>query len=91
MADSDLVLLRAEETDTPYPSVSEADEFELMSTQAGNQQASGQFRNTSIKLRTLSGLHSTIELSKIFERVAREIYGIVARRTIRENQAAGCP
>ncbi|KAK0124159.1 hypothetical protein ONS95_009142 [Cadophora gregata] len=83
------VILRAEETDTPYPSVSEADEFELMSTQAGNQQTPGQFRNTSIKLRTLSGLHSTIELSKIFERVAREIYGIVARRTIRDNQAVG--
>ncbi|KAH6711870.1 fungal-specific transcription factor domain-containing protein [Leptodontidium sp. MPI-SDFR-AT-0119] len=83
------VLLRAEETDCRYPSVSEADEFELMSAQAGGQHNSGQFRNTSIKLRTLSGLHSTIELSKIFERVSREIYGIVARKAIRENQAAG--
>ncbi|KAH7318942.1 fungal-specific transcription factor domain-containing protein [Rhexocercosporidium sp. MPI-PUGE-AT-0058] len=84
------VLLRAEETDCPYPSVSEADEFELMSAQAGGgQRNSGQFRNTSIKLRTLSGFHSTIELSKTFERVSREIYGIEARKAIRENQVAG--
>ncbi|KAK2627405.1 hypothetical protein QTJ16_003371 [Diplocarpon rosae] len=83
------VFLRAEEADCPYPSVDEADEFELMSSQAGNQVSLGIFRNTSIKLRTISGLHSTIELSKNIERMSREVYGIAARRIIRENRAAG--
>lgn len=83
------VLLRQEESDCPYPSVAEADEFELMSTQAESQTISGQFRNTPIKLRTISGLHSTIGLSKNIERVSREVYGIGVRKAIRENQAAG--
>ncbi|XMA18220.1 hypothetical protein WAI453_011011 [Rhynchosporium graminicola] len=83
------VLLRAEECDCPYPSTSEADEFELMSTQAEGQNNPGQFKNTSIKLRTISGFHTSITLSMIFERVCREIYGIAARKAIRENQLAG--
>jgi hypothetical protein len=83
------VMLRYEETDCPYPSVSEADEFELMSTQAGNQGLSGQIRNTAIKLRTLSGLHSTIRLSIILEKISREIYGLSSRKVIRDNQASG--
>jgi hypothetical protein len=83
------VILRYEETDCPYPSVSEADEFELMSTQAGNQGLSGQIRNTAIKLRTLSGLHSTIRLSMIIEKISREIYGLSSRKVIRDNQASG--
>ncbi|KAL2060119.1 hypothetical protein VTL71DRAFT_9941 [Oculimacula yallundae] len=83
------VLLRVEETDCPYPSVSEADEFELMSAQAGGHNSPGQFQNTSIKLRTISGFLSTIELSIICERMSREIYGIAARKAIREDQATG--
>ncbi|OWO98541.1 transcription factor Cys [Marssonina coronariae] len=83
------IFLRAEEADCPYPSVDEADEFELMSCQAGNQVSLGLFRNTSIKLRTISGLHSTIGLSKNIEKMSREVYGIAARRVIRENRAAG--
>lgn len=82
------VVLRYEETDCPYPSASEADEFELMSTNAGKGSA-GHFLNTSIKLRSISGLHSTIRLSVLMERVMREIYGISARKAIRENQVSG--
>ncbi|KAE9368168.1 hypothetical protein N431DRAFT_428056 [Stipitochalara longipes BDJ] len=81
------VLLRREETDCPYPSANEADEFELMSTNVGRGPA--QFLNTPIKLRSISGLHTTIRLSFIMERIAREIYGISARKRIREDQAAG--
>jgi len=82
------VLLRREETDCPYPSASEADEFELMSTNVGRG-STGQFLNTPIKVRSISGLHTTIRLTFIMERISREVYGIAARRLIREDQAAG--
>ncbi len=58
-----------------------------MSTNVGRQ--SGQFFNTPIKLRSISGLHTTIRLTFIIERISREIYGIAARRLIREDQVAG--
>lgn len=82
------VLLRSEESDCPYPSMAEADEFELMSNQMGSQGTS-QKKNNSVKLRTISGLHSTINLSILMERISREIYGIAARKAIRDNQVAG--
>ncbi len=81
------VLLRAEESDCPYPSPDEADEFELM--YIPEERSSGQFGNTPIKLRSLSGLHSTIELCMIMERISREIYSLGARKLIRENQTVG--
>jgi len=81
------VVLRAEETDSPYPSEFEADEFELMSVYVRDQGLSEQVRNTSIKLRTISGLRTTISLSTIIERVSREIYGLSARKFIRANRA----
>lgn len=81
------VLLRREETDCLYPSANEADEFELMSTNFGR--GSAQSLDQSIKLRSISGLHTTIQLSFIMERIAREIYGINARKRIRADQAAG--
>ena len=83
------IILRAEETDCPYPSVSEADEFELMTSYARNLRQSDQVRNTSIKLRTISVLHTSVRLAFIMERICREIYGLSARKTIRQNQAAG--
>jgi hypothetical protein len=86
------VLLRAEESDCPFPSEQEADEFELMAARPGSQGALGtpsHLRSVPTKLRTISGLHTTIKLSQIFEKLAREIYGIKARKTIRENQAEG--
>lgn len=83
------VLLRSEEADCPCPSLAEADEFELMSSQMGSQAIATQVKNKSIKLRTISGLHSTIKLSLTMERISREIYGIAARKAIRDDQAAG--
>jgi len=83
------VVLRAEETDCPFPSVSEADEFELMFVFARKQGPSEQIQNTSIKLRTISGLHTTISLAIIMERISREVYGLSARKAIREDQAIG--
>jgi hypothetical protein len=65
------VLLRSEESDCRYPSVSEADEFELMSLYARSPRPSDQFRNTSIKLRTISVLHTSVRLAFILERISR--------------------
>ncbi|KAI9648071.1 hypothetical protein NHQ30_002700 [Ciborinia camelliae] len=81
------VMLRFEETDTPYPSTSEADEFELLPTTMKRQnmpniQAAG-------KLRTLSILVTTIELSVMMERLSREVYGLSSRRAIRDDRVSG--
>jgi hypothetical protein len=81
------VLLRSEETDTPWPSISESDEFELMPQQL--QTSGAQARNNSIKMLTMSGLHTTISLSMIMERICRQVYGIAARKAVREDQNAG--
>lgn len=83
------VVLRAEETDCPMPSTSEADEFELMSIYTREQSSWGQTRNTSIKLQTISALHTTISLCIIMERISRDIYGISARQAIRADQERG--
>jgi hypothetical protein len=83
------VILRLEETDCSYPSEFEADEFELMSAYARDQGLPERVRNTSIKLRTISGLRTTISLCVIIERICREIYGLSARKNIRTNPAAG--
>jgi hypothetical protein len=69
--------------------VSEADEFELMSSYVRNLRPSEQVRNTSIKLRTISVLHTSVRLAIIMERISREIYGLSARKAIRQNQAVG--
>ena len=83
------VLLRSEETDCPYPSASEADEFELMSVYVRDRGQTEQVRNTSIKLRTISAFHTSISLTFIAERVSREIYGLAARKAIRDGQVDG--
>lgn len=84
------ILLRVEESDCPWPSTSESDEFELMPIQAPSHQSNGSGRsNPSVKMQTMSGLHTTITLSMIMERIFREIYGLAARKNIRDDQAAG--
>ena len=83
------VLLRSEEADCPYPSASEADEFELMSVYVKDRGQTEQVRNTSIKLRTMSAFHTSINLTFITERVSREIYGLAARKAIRDGQVDG--
>jgi hypothetical protein len=83
------VVLRSEESDCPYPSVSEADEFELMSSYPPNPRPCDQARNMSIKLRTISVLHTSVRMAIIMERISREIYGLSARKMIRQNQTVG--
>ncbi|KAG9249284.1 fungal-specific transcription factor domain-containing protein [Calycina marina] len=83
------ITLRTEEADCPYPSESEADEYELMSVYVRDRGQTEQVRNTSIKFRTMSAFHTTIGLSAISERVSREIYGLRARQAIREGKIDG--
>lgn len=82
------MVLRSEDTDAPYPSVSESDEYELFTPGDGN----GLFRYSprrAIKMRTLSAFHTTIEMIKIQECVSREIYSLAARESIRRDRASG--
>ncbi|EHL02605.1 putative Uncharacterized transcriptional regulatory protein C3C7.04 [Glarea lozoyensis 74030] len=72
----------------PLPSTSESDEFELMTMSSGEE--SGQRRaSMSVKLRTISALHTTISLSIIIEDLYKLIYGLAARKSIRENPVSG--
>ncbi|PQE33951.1 hypothetical protein CJF32_00002811 [Rutstroemia sp. NJR-2017a WRK4] len=82
------VILRTEETDTPYPSTSEADEFELFSPPAKRQETSDPV-HISGKLRTLSVLGTTIGLATIMERISREVYGLSSRKSIRDDPVVG--
>ncbi|PQE16949.1 hypothetical protein CJF30_00003656 [Rutstroemia sp. NJR-2017a BBW] len=82
------VILRTEETDTPYPSTSEADEFELFSPPAKRQETSDPVP-ISGKLRTLSVLGTTIGLATIMERISREVYGLSSRKSIRDDPVVG--
>lgn len=78
------ILLRAEDTDTPYPSASESDEYQLLSLNSSSQSGP-----VSVKTHTISGFHTTIEFSKITERVMRDIYSVTGRKSIRENLPEG--
>jgi hypothetical protein len=68
------VLLRIEETDTPYPSTNESDEFQLLSLKN-----SGPYGPVAVKTHTISGFHTSIEITTIMEKVSREVYSIGAR------------
>ncbi|KAM3080029.1 hypothetical protein ACMFMF_003443 [Clarireedia jacksonii] len=82
------VILRAEETDTPYPSTSEADEFELFSPSSKRQMTSDSV-HISGKMRTLSVLGTTIRLATLMERICREVYGLSSRKSIRDDPVLG--
>jgi hypothetical protein len=80
--------LRAEDSDAPYPSISESDEYELFTL----AQQRGLRENESvpvIKLRTISMFHTTINFSKIMEKVVRDIYGLTSRELLRKDRVLG--
>ncbi|KAK6612679.1 Nitrogen assimilation transcription factor nit-4-like protein 9 [Botrytis cinerea] len=79
------VMLRVEETDTPYPSTSEADEFELLPSRMKRQNTTN--INVVGKMHTLSILVTTIQLSVTMERLSREVYGLMSRRAIRDDRS----
>ena len=83
------VLLRAEEADTPYPSVDESDEFELYSD--GNHPGAIVEQRTRhlLKSRTMSAFHTSIKVARIMESVCREIYSMAARQRIRQDRESG--
>lgn len=80
------VILRTEETDTPYPSVAESDEFELFTPMITIKAMSD---HPPVKIRTLSAFASTIDMCKTMEIISREVYSLGAREHIRRDRAAG--
>jgi hypothetical protein len=82
-------LLRAEEAETPFPSVEESDEYELFSESTQVDTASNHKMNRSLKLRTISAFHSSIQIAMIMESVSRQIYSIAARQRIRQDREGG--
>lgn len=77
-------MLRSEDSNAPMPSTAESDEYQLLQFH---------FKNTnsmaSIKSFTLSGFHFTIGITKIMEKVSRQIYSLESRETIKNNLHAG--
>lgn len=80
------VILRTEETDTPYPSVAESDEFELFTPMIKVKSMSD---HPPVKIRTLSAFASTIDMCKTMEIISREVYSLGAREHIRRDREAG--
>jgi hypothetical protein len=83
------ILLRAEEAETPFPSVEESDEFELYSGSSAENIALDYKRHESLKLRTISAFHTSIRIAMIMEHVSRDIYSVTARQRIREDREGG--
>jgi Fungal specific transcription factor domain len=82
------IVLMAEECDAPYPSVFEADEYEISRLlHQGNLQ--GQEGASAMKLRTISVFHTTINLTKILEKIMRDIYSLAGREALRQDMASG--
>lgn len=82
------MILRFEDSDAPYPSVSESDEYELLApSHEGNLLGEGGF--PIIKLRTISAFHTTIDMTKELELVIRDVYSLASREKIRKNRSYG--
>lgn len=80
-------ILHMEETDTPYPSIAESDEFELFTPLIKPKSSTVPMVPT--KMQTLSAFATTIDMCKIMERVSRDVYSLGARESIRSDRAAG--
>jgi hypothetical protein len=82
------VILRAEDCDAAYPSISEADEYEFFAP-LSLENPSGDERFAGIKLRTISALHTTIELTVLLEKVIRDVYSLRGRELLRQDRSHG--
>jgi len=61
--------LRSEDSNTPFPSTTESDEYQLLQFRLPDAVSPA-----TIKSHTLSGFQATINLTKIMEKVARQLY-----------------
>jgi hypothetical protein len=77
------VSLRSEDSNTPFPSTTESDEYQLLQFRLPDTTST-----TTIKSYALSGFHATIKLTKIMEKVARQIYSVESRDAVRSNLPA---
>jgi hypothetical protein len=83
------VLLRAEEAETPLPSVEESDEYELYQDSLEVKEITEHGKPRVLRCRTMSAFHTSIGIAKIMENVSREIYSMAARQRIRQNRESG--
>ena len=70
--------LRSEDSNAPFPSTTESDEYQLLQFRLPDATST-----TTIKSYALSGFHATIKLTKIMEKVARQLYSVEGRDAIR--------
>ena len=77
-------LLREDETNTPYPSLSESDEFELMPMLSSSQNGPAHL-HMPVKMHPISGLHANIKLATIAEKVSKQMYSISSRVQMRQD------
>lgn len=82
------IVLRFEDSDAPYPSASESDEYELLAP-SHEQNLFGQEGLPIIKLRTISAFHTTIDMTKELELVIRDVYSLASREKIRKDRSYG--
>lgn len=82
------IVLHADDSDAPYPSTSESDEFELF-TLTSQRKSIRQEGVPALKLRTLSSFHTTIDMTKLMEKIMRMVYSFGARELIRKDRAVG--
>lgn len=77
------ISLYLNDSDAPYPSISESDEFELMPTHPTQHSVNADRMPT--KMHTISGFHMTIGLASIGEKIAQQIYSIASRKRLRQD------
>jgi hypothetical protein len=82
------IVLRFEDSDAPYPSASESDEYERLAL-SHERKLLGQEGLPIIKLRTISAFHTTIDMTKELELVIREVHSLAAREKIRTDRSYG--
>lgn len=74
------VSLRSEDSNVPFPSTAESDEYQLLQIPLSKTGLTA-----TIKSYTISGFHATIEITKLMEKVARQIYSIESREILRND------
>lgn len=76
-------ILRSEDCSTPFPSTSESDEYQLLQFRSPDTNAV-----STTKALTLSGFHDTIRVTKLMEKVARQIYSVESRKLLKSDPSA---
>jgi len=80
-------VLRYDDSDAPFPSVEESDEYELYYRLPQDQSNSSS--RIPLKLHTLSAFHAAIKLAVVLEHISTQVYSLGNRERIRQNREFG--